>query len=136
MGDPLGRASGRPDAPEVQVVGQRALDEVDERVVRRPAEEVTVETGGGGEDLARLRRLAGVAHEHRIAGPGRVVDETGAVAGPVELGDALQVGPWLSAEERYREDADVRADSSRHALAPRRSRGSRPVRTPASGSTG
>ena len=36
-----------------------------------------------------------------------MVDETSAVAGPVEFGGALEVGSWLAAQHGRRPDADV-----------------------------
>jgi len=38
-----------------------------------------------------------------------VIDEPGAVAGPVELGGALEVGSWLTAEHGYRPHTDGRS---------------------------
>ena len=43
--------------------------------------------------------MAGIAHVHRITRPGCVVDETSAVAGPVEFGRAIKIGSWLSTQD-------------------------------------
>lgn len=59
-----------------------------------------------GEDVARLP-LPAVADEHRVARPGRVVDEPAPVRGPVVLRDALEVRSCRSSEEGRRPDVDA-----------------------------
>ena len=56
--DPLGRTAVGADAPDVQLIGQRTLDEVDEPAVGRPQRKVTVEAGRSRED-ATCPRIAG-----------------------------------------------------------------------------
>lgn len=78
--DPFRGPAGWSDAPDVQLVWEGTLDEVDECRVRRPQWKVRVEPGRGSEDGPILRSSAAVCHEQRVSGSGCVVCESGAVA--------------------------------------------------------
>jgi hypothetical protein len=104
--DPLRGPPAWRDAPDVHLVRWMTPDEVDELPVGRPQRKVAVEPGGSGEDGPTLRWAAAVGHEQRVSGCGSVVHESGAVARPVELRDAFEVRPRLSAQRWHRPDAD------------------------------
>src|ERR1700730_18276253 len=103
-GDPFRHAAGWTDAPDVQFVGQGALNEVDEFCIGGPQGKVRVEPSRRGKDGLAGRAAPGVGEEHRVAGPGRVVHEPRGVAGPVELSYAFEVWLRLSAQRGYGPD--------------------------------
>src|SRR5213080_3089729 len=107
MRDPFRDASRRFDAPDIHAVGQRTLHEVDEGLIHRPEKKMTVKARGRRKNLPALRRLTWISDEHRIARPGRVVNEPGRVARPVEFGHALEIGARLSSQNWNGPDADV-----------------------------
>src|SRR5437899_1878834 len=105
--DPFRSSAGWTYAPDVQLVGEGTLDEVDERRVGSPQWKVTVEPGRRRENGPIIRSPAAVCHEQRVSGSGRVVGESGRVMRPVELGHAFKVWLWLPAQRWHRPDADV-----------------------------
>src|ERR1700722_7714798 len=107
--DPLRSAAAGADAPDVQFVGEGTLREVDKGIVGRPQGKGSVDSGGGWEDGLhfRLSLRAAVSHEQGIPGVGGVVCESGAVVGPVKLGNSGEVRPRLSAQRWYGPDADI-----------------------------
>ena len=83
--DLLRTSAGWRNAPDIQFVGQGALDEVNKCRIWRPQWKVRVETCGRSEDgpvfrSSIWRRFTAGGHEKRVSGPGRVVREPGAVA--------------------------------------------------------
>src|SRR5271157_5438689 len=64
-----------------------------------------MEAGRSGEDRPGSRMPATVGNEHRVSGSGCVVDQTGAIGRPIELGRAFEVGFRLSPESGHPPDA-------------------------------
>src|SRR5580704_6406029 len=106
-GDPFRGPTAWSDAPDVQFVRERTLDEIDECGVRRPQRKVTVKPGGRSEDRPILRSPDAVRDEKWVSGSGRVVCESGAVARPVVLGNSFEIELRRSTQRRHRPDADV-----------------------------
>ena len=67
--DPLRSSAGWTDAPDVQFVWERTLDEVDECRVGRPQGKVTVEPGRRSEDGPALR-IARLPFDTNSGSPG------------------------------------------------------------------
>src|SRR6266403_101220 len=105
--DPFRSSAAWTDAPDVQFIWERTLNEVDECGVRCPQRKVTVEPGGRTKDGLSLRSAVAVRHEQRVSGSSRVVSELGTVARPVELGHSFKVGFRLAAQRWHCPDADV-----------------------------
>ena len=68
--DPFGSSTGRTNAPDVQFVRQRTLDEVDECRVGRPQRKVAVKPGRRGEDGALSGRRPPSDTNSGSPGPG------------------------------------------------------------------
>src|SRR5256885_11999112 len=68
--DPFRSSTAWTDAPDVQFIWERTLDEVDECGVRRPQRKVTVEPGGRSKDGLPLRS-AGAGFEKKRGGRGQ-----------------------------------------------------------------
>src|ERR1051326_9410513 len=95
------------DAPDVQFIWERTLNEVNERLVRRPQWKVTVEPGRRGKNGLPVRSTVTVGYEKRVSGAGRVVCESGAVLCPIEFGPPFKVGLRLPAQRWHCPDTDV-----------------------------
>src|ERR1700761_3901931 len=80
---------------------------------------MSVQSGGRSEDGLALRSREALRDEERVTGAGRVVGKLGAVMRPVELGDAFEVWPRLSAECWRRPDADVAAADAALSASPK-----------------
>src|SRR5207245_8202149 len=66
-----------------------------------------VEPGRSSEDGNIARSPAAVGNEQRVSGSGCVVRKSRTITRPVELGNALEVGFWLSAQRGHRPNVDV-----------------------------
>src|ERR1043166_1196978 len=95
------------DAPDVQFIWERTLNEVNECLVRRPQREVTVDPGRRGKNGVSVRSAVTAGHEQWVSGARRMVCESGAVLCPVELGHPFKVGLRLPAQRWHCPDTDV-----------------------------
>src|ERR1700747_2324686 len=107
--DPFRSSAIWTDAPDVQFVWERTLNEVDESRIRRPQWKVTVQSGRRPKNGLVFWSALAVRHEQRISGSRCVVGELGAVVRPIELGHSFKIGRRLSTQRWYCPDADVGA---------------------------
>jgi len=100
-GAPLRRPAADIDSPQVHLVGDESLYEVDALAVARPDREVAVNAGRCGVDLMTTAGLVGLHDVKRIAGRGRVIDDARSIRRPVQLRDALDVTTQLTAHDGH-----------------------------------
>ena len=98
-GNAFGNPAGRVDPPDVHLVWRRAVDKVNEGVVRRPHRKMAMKSGRPCEDLP-LGSPGAVIHKQRVARRRRVIDETRTIARPVELRSSFEVELWLATDIR------------------------------------
>ena len=103
---PFEPCAGGLNSPDVPVIRRHTTHKIDEGIVGRPQWKVAMHPRRGHINPA-VRRLSRLAHEHRIARRGRVVDEPFAVARPIELGSIPQVRPQWTAARRRGKDIHV-----------------------------
>src|SRR6476620_6546938 len=106
-GDPFGGPAPWTNAPNVQFVWKRTLNEVDEGVVRRPQRKVRVHPGRRSEDGPIVRSPSAVRHEQRVAWCLRMISDPGSVLRPIELGYVFEIGFRLSAQRWHGPDTNV-----------------------------
>src|SRR3984893_3891472 len=97
--DPLEPRRGGLNSPDVPVIGRHTASEIDESIVGRPHWKVAVHPCRRYINPAVPWRSR-LPHEQRIAWCGRVVYESLAIAGPIELPGLPQVGPQRTAGGR------------------------------------
>src|SRR2546423_8714204 len=107
--DPFRSSPAWTDAPDVQFIWERTLNEVDECGVRCPQRKVTVEPGRRTKDGLSLRSAVAVLHEQRGSGAPRVGREVGTFPGTRELGHSFHVGTRSSTARLHYPAVDDRA---------------------------
>src|SRR5882724_6399269 len=112
----FGRPPGGGNAPDIELVRKGSLHKVDETVVGRPNREVTMDSGRGHENGWGGGSLQAVGDEEGLAGARRVVSKPRGIVRPVELGDAVEVGPRGSTQGGHGLDTDVAAARGRRPL--------------------
>src|SRR5258706_2180598 len=105
--DPFRSSAAWTDAPDVQFIWERTLNEVDECGVRCPQRKVTVEPGGRTKDGLSLRSAGAPCDQQRGSRSPRVGKEMGNVARPVEIGHSLKVEFLPAAPRLHLPDAAV-----------------------------
>src|SRR5258705_5593412 len=95
--DPFRSSAAWTDAPDVQFIWERTLNEVDECGVRCPQRKVTVEPGGRTKDGLSLRSAVAVLHKQRGSRCPRGGSEVGTFARTGGTRAPLKVGVSLGA---------------------------------------
>ena len=101
--------AGRPNSPDIPVIGRHSTNEVDEIIVRRPHGKVAVYSRWRhiNPTVPAVVEISRLPHEQRVARCGCVVYEPLTIAGPIELAGLPQIWAQWPASRRYGQNTHV-----------------------------